>query len=320
MLIRTKRGASPSGAGFTMIELLIGMVLMGLVGTALVTLLLRQQRFYNSTNDITLTRQQIRQAVAMLPSDLKGISSSGKDIYVMTDSSLEFRAVYGSSIACVVNAGGHYVTTVPQTLAKGSVMTNWAVLPVAGDSVAIYNDSTNLNVTDDAWSLYQIKQVNPVPGNVNNGCPTSTLLVQASDLTTSNPSYQIVTTAGPSNNIDAGAGIRIFKRVHYSLYKASDGQWYLGFYDCRTGRSPVCNTIQAIAGPFQAYASAGNGSSGLQFAYYDSTGAVTNVPANVARISLVARGQGAGLVNLSGTGGRLFHDSLRIEVGLRNRK
>ncbi len=69
-------------AGFTLIELVIAMVLMSLVGGAIVKLLLQQQRFYNSTNDLIQTRQQIRQAAAMLPSDFKGIASADSDIYV----------------------------------------------------------------------------------------------------------------------------------------------------------------------------------------------------------------------------------------------
>jgi prepilin-type N-terminal cleavage/methylation domain-containing protein len=318
MLIYSRAPGVGRRSGFTLIELLVSLALGGIVAGAIVTLLLRQQRFYNSTNDVILTRQQLRQAVAMLPSDLKGISSSGKDIYVMTDSSVEFRSVFGSSIACIVNPGGKYVTTVPLSLAKGSAMTNWSVLPSTGDSIAVYNDSTQVGQSDDAWSFYQISKLTAVTGNVNTGCPTASGLVQASDLTGSNPSYQVVLTVAPSNNIDPGAGIRFFRRVHYSIYKASDGQWYLGYYDCKTLRSPVCNAIQAIAGPFQAYAA--NGTSGLQFTYYDTLGAVTAVPTNVARISLVARGQGAGLVNLSGAGGTTFRDSLRIEIGLENRK
>ncbi len=113
-------------AGFTLIELVIAMVLMSLVGGAIVKLLLQQQRFYNSTNDLIQTRQQIRQAAAMLPSDFKGIASADSDIYVMTDSSLEFRSVFGSSIACSVDGGGGWVSTVPRVLAKGSAMTSWA--------------------------------------------------------------------------------------------------------------------------------------------------------------------------------------------------
>src|SRR5439155_792369 len=92
-------------AGFTLVELIITLVLVSFVAGAIVKLLLRQQRFYNSTTELIETRQQIRQAAAMLPSDLRGISSIGGDIYVMTDSSLEFRSVFGSSIVCV-NTGG----------------------------------------------------------------------------------------------------------------------------------------------------------------------------------------------------------------------
>src|SRR6266545_4499285 len=105
-------------AGFTLIELVIAMVLMSLVGGAIVKLLLRQQRFYNSTTDLIQTRQQIRQAAAMLPSDLRGISSIGGDISVMADSALEFRSVFGSSVVCANIAGK--LSTVPRVLATGS--------------------------------------------------------------------------------------------------------------------------------------------------------------------------------------------------------
>jgi len=46
---------------------------------------------------------------------------------------------------------------------------------------------------------------------------------------------------------------------------------------------------------------------------------VTAIPANVMRISLVVRGQGAGLVNFTGSSATTFRDSMRIEIGLRNR-
>ena len=46
---------------------------------------------------------------------------------------------------------------------------------------------------------------------------------------------------------------------------------------------------------------------------------MTAIPANVMRISLVVRGQGAGLVNFTGTHATTFGDSMRIEIGLRNR-
>src|SRR5436190_24188940 len=125
--------------GFTLIELLISMVLMGLVSAAIVKVLLRQQRFYNSTNDLINTRQQIRQAAAMLPADLRGISSVGGDISAMSDSALDFRGVFGTSIVCTNNGAG-LLSTVPRVLASGAAMTNWSRIPAVGDSVLVYND------------------------------------------------------------------------------------------------------------------------------------------------------------------------------------
>src|SRR5881392_2269324 len=110
-------------AGFTLVELVITLVLVSFVAGAIVKLLLRQQRFYNSTTELIQTRQQIRQAAAMLPSDLRGISSAGGDISVMSDSALEFRSAFGGSVVCV-NAGGT-LSTVPRVLASGATMTNW---------------------------------------------------------------------------------------------------------------------------------------------------------------------------------------------------
>jgi prepilin-type N-terminal cleavage/methylation domain-containing protein len=311
------RNATRTGrAGFTLIELLVSLVLTSLVAGAIVKLLLRQQRFYNSTSDLIQTRQQIRQAAAMLPADLRGISSSGGDIYAMSDSALEFRSVFGSSVVCSNNLGK--LSTVPRLLAKGSTMSAWSVLPSVGDSLVVYNDSSSFSASDDAWTRHQITAVTAVTGNVASGCPTSSGLVQLGDLTSTNPSYQLTLSPAASGKVLVGAAIRFFKRVRYRIYQDTDTQWYLGFYDCKAGRTPVCNTTRAIAGPFQAYAA--NATSGVQFAYYDSTGAVTANPLQVARISLIVRGQAGSLLNLSGAGGTTFRDSLRIEVGLRNRK
>src|SRR5712691_1169931 len=281
--------AAPSRrAGFTLIELVIAMVLMSLVGGAIVKVLLQQQRFYNSTTDLIQTRQQIRQAAGMLPSDFRGIASADSDIYVMTDSALEIRSLFGSSIACAVDAGGGGVSTVPHVLVKGSAMTSWTAVPSVGDSIAVYDQGTITAQSDDRWSRAQITGVAVRTGNVNDGCPTASGLAQLADLTASNPSYKLTITP-KFPNVTVGAAIRFYRRVRYRIYMDTDNQWYLGFYDCKTGRVPVCNTTQAIAGPFQPYAA--SATSGMQFAYYDSTGAVTAKPSEVARISLVVRGQ-----------------------------
>ncbi len=312
----TMHRAPSRRAGFTLIELVIAMVLMSLVGGAIVKLLLQQQRFYNSTTDLIQTRQQIRQAAAMLPSDLRGISSVGGDISSMSDSALEFRSAFGGSVVCV-NAGAT-ISTVPRVLASGATMTNWITTPVVGDSLAVYNNGASLAVTGQGWLFYRITAVTPVTTNAANGCPIATGLTRAGDITAANPSLQLGVTPAAPNTIAVGAAIRFLRHVRYRIYRETDNQWYLGFYNCLFGQVPVCKTTQPVAGPFQPYAT--NGTSGVQFAYYGVDGVVTANPLQVARISLVVRGQSTGLVNLAGAGGTVFHDSLRIEVGLRNRQ
>jgi prepilin-type N-terminal cleavage/methylation domain-containing protein len=309
-----------SRAGFTLVEILVVLVLMGIFAAAMVKLLLRQQRFYNSTNELIQTRQQIRQAAFMLPADLRGISRLGADIYAMTDSSIEFRSVFGSSVACMVNSAGAWISTVPVQSAKGSAMTNWRLAPAMNDSVAIYDDGAGIGSQDDSWRYSRITAAPTlVTGNNVTGCPTTSNLVQLADLTASNPSYHITLSPAPAATTLQGASIRFFRRVHYSLYKwATDGKWYLAYYDCVPNRIPVCAVPQPIAGPLRPYAAAGT-TSGLEFTYYDSTGAVTATRTLVSRISLVVRGQGQTNINLTGDASIPLRDSMRVEVGLRNR-
>jgi hypothetical protein len=298
--------------------LLVVLVLIGVVATGIVGFLVKQQRFYNAVQSMIDTRRQIRQATAMLPADLRGVASAGGDIYAMTDSSIEIRAATGSSVVCLTNTTSKFLYLVPATLVKGITMTSIFTALSASDSIMVLDDGANTTLgTDDAWRVYGLSAVSSVPAS---NCPTSSGLVQAADQSGTNSTYRLTLPVTQSSTIKAGSAVRFFKRVHYSLYRAADGNWYMGYYDCKSGRTPVCNTIQAIAGPLNAYAAAASNTSGLQFTYYDSLGAVTTVPANVARISLVARGQASNLISLAGKGYTSFGDSVRIEVGLRNRK
>jgi hypothetical protein len=324
MLLNDNANATrPQRTGMTLPELMIAFALLAIVGSAIVMFLLRQQRFYAGANELMMMRTQVRQTSAFMPADLRAISSSGNDIYSMTDTSIEFRSAFGTSVVCVNNTGkSPFITIPPLKLAKKSLLTSWTQAPVAGDSLLLYVDSSSTASTDDIWSAHQIS-ANPtaVVGDVNTGCPSTTGLAQAADLVAGNPSYSLTLSPTQSKTVNVTAAVRFFKRVHYSLYQAADGLWYLGYYDCRTGRTPVCNAIQPVAGPLRPYSSANNGAaSGLKFTYLDSTGAVTTDRRAVARIRLFIQAQSQNPVQLSGTSAQTFRDSLSIEIGLRNWK
>ena len=304
----------------TLIELVIGMVLLGLMGSLIVGFLLKQERFYAGANEILQTRTQIRQASVMMPSDLRAISSAAGDIYAMSDTMIEFRSTFGSSYICRNDRSTSQIAIPPVTLAKKSVLSNWTQTPTNNDSLALYVDSTGTSAKDDRWSFHQITATTIAMSNATPGCTSASSMMGTTDVTSSNPSYSFTLSPQQSATVSAGAAVRFFKKVHYSLYLAADGKWYLGYYDCRTSRTPVCNTIAPIAGPLKPYVSGSPQLAGLRFTYYDTTGAVTANRLAVSRISILLQGQGTNTIQLAGGSPTTFTDSLRIEVGLRNWK
>ncbi len=309
-----------SRRAFTLVELMITMVLLGLVGAVVVTVVVRQQRFYRSTSALMDARAQIRQMGAVLPMELRGISSGGGDIVAMTDSALEFRSSFGSSVVCT-NTSSTVIVLAPRNGAKGLKLTSWTRPPVVGDSIALYEINTNAtSAADDRWTFHQITAIANVTGDVATGCRSTSGLVQTADMITTNPAFRITISPSRPATTPVGAPVRLFRRVRYSLFKAADGLSYLGYRDCLSGRTPVCSTVQPIAGPYRPYAAAGTNQSGLEFSYFDSTGAVTAIPARVSRIRVAIRGETATPLQLAdGSIGKLA-DSLSFDIALRNRK
>lgn len=307
-------------AGLTLVELMISLVMLGLLGSVIIGFLLKQERFYSGANEMLLTRTQVRQAAVMMPSDLRAISAAGGDIYAMTDTSIEFRSTFGSSYLCRNDRSTSQIAIPPVTLAKGSALTVWTQTPTIGDSLALYVDSTNTAAKDDSWSYHKITVTTIAFSNATPGCTSASLLMKSTDVNAGNPSYNYTLSPQQSATVSAGAAVRFFKKVHYSLYNAADGFWYLGYYDCRTGRIPVCNTIQPIAGPLRPYVSGHPELAGVRFTYYDTTGAVTATRTAVSRISILLQGEGSRTIQLAGGSPQTFRDSLRVEVGLRNWK
>ena len=306
--------------GMTLLELLISLILVGLMGSLIVGFLLKQERFYAGANEILQTRTQVRQASVMMPSDLRGISAAAGDIYAMSDTMIEFRSTFGTSYICRNDRTTSQIPLPPVTLAKGSALSVWTQTPANNDSLALYVDSTNTAAKDDSWSYHRITATTIAMSNATPGCTSASLMMKSTDVTSSNPSYSFTLSPQQSATVSAGAAVRFFKKVHYSLYQAADGKWYLGYYDCRTSRTPVCNTIAPIAGPLKAYVAGQPQLAGLRFTYYDTTGAVTANRLAVSRISILLQGQGSNSIQLAGGSPTTFSDSLRIEVGLRNWK
>jgi len=294
-----------SRAGVSLAELLVVLVILGIVGSVIMRVVLRQQRFYASAAEITSTRADLRDLATALPSDLRAISSVGGDIYAMSDSSLDFRLTTGISTVCQVGVG--FVVVPPATLASRSGVTSWTAAPVSGDSVLIYDEGATSAITDDVWRQYKI-----IAAPVAAACPVATGFTTTSAEAAAG--IKLTLSAALPATSPQGSAMMFFRHAHYGLFVTASGKTMLGYYDCPAS---TCGTVTPMGGPFLPYAASG---SGVQFTYYDSTGVATATPANVARIDVTVRAQTAAPVALAGGTRSYLRDSLAFTVSLRNRQ
>ena len=294
--------------GVTLAELLVVMTILAIVGTVLVRVIVRQQRFYAGAAELMTSRGNLRELSAVLPSDLRSLSSVGGDIYAMTDSSIDFRRVVGSSVACQIpTPTGLIIMLPPASLGSRSAVTSWLSMPVVNDSVLVYDEGATSAVSDDSWRPYKITAITSSGGS----CPTTT------GFTATNAeaigAYKLTLSGALVASVVQGAPIRFFRRAHYGFYRNAAGESYLGYFECPGG---TCAAMQPIAGPFMDYVAGGGG---LTFSFADSTGAATADRALVARVDVVARSRTRAPVTLTGNNRAYVTDSLAFTAALRNR-
>jgi prepilin-type N-terminal cleavage/methylation domain-containing protein len=85
--------------GFTLAELLVGMVIMGIIGVALSTLIVSQSRFYDNQAQRRRARFVSRAAVNAALSDLRMVEATGGMVSA-TSTQLVVRVPYAMGIAC----------------------------------------------------------------------------------------------------------------------------------------------------------------------------------------------------------------------------
>ena len=285
--------------GFTMIELLVALVLLGLVSAATYRVLVNNQRLYMAQTARIDLAQNIRAAGSILPAEFRELSASEGDIAALAPDSLAIRAFRWLGFICrpPTLGGGINVDMIirggqlGQPLFFGS-----RNIDQIRDSLLIYYDGNQASRFDDFWALGKPTSA-PNGQNCPDGAAGQRLI------------FNINILGQPNINgaITAGAPVRGYERVVYKLYQpAGDTSWYIGF-------QPQGQTIQPLIGPVLPRC--------LTFTYFDSTGAVTANRLRVARIDITVRARTAYAVRAGGQGVmQPAVDSIVTSVALRNNR
>jgi len=288
--------------GFTLAELLIALACASVLFAVTASIALRQQRLFTELADNAAITGRLREVIATLPIDLRGVSPAAGDIREARDTSLEFRATIASAVVC---------DTAGRSIILG---------PALAGAETFANYLTTLSPSDTAWLLdprdtlerWIPRKITSISSTVANGCgrgaPALATPFSATILT--------LDTLAPAR---PGTALRVTRPVRYSLYRSSDGSWQVGARDWNSSTLRL-NTIQPIAGPFLPPSG-----HGLAFSYLDSAGrGLTNFgdsSAGLALIRVAASAWGAAPVRVLGANATSHRtDSIDVAVFLHNRR
>ena len=262
-------------------------------------------------------RGQLRDAADVLATDIRGAAVSRYGLPLMTDSALELFAGIGTSVVCTTPAGPALFLP-PTALSSGTVLTSLLATPDTGDLALIYAMPGGI---PDSGQWVESRITAFASRSLSTSCPPSTGFTSAADAAAGRKGY-VVTLGSALTAVRKGAPVRFLRRARYSLYRSSDGSWYLGYRRCNATGPSVCSTIQPVSGPYLAYGSSGAATNGLAFRYFNAAGSElldAALSATTARVDIVLRGETVRAVALVGDARVRYRDSAVVTISPRNR-
>lgn len=304
---RTFQSFRAPRAAYTLAELLVALTIGGVTLAIVTSIAVRQQRTFADLADAAALSAQLHDVRAILPLDVRSIAPAAGDIRDASDTAFEFRMGVASAVVCDT-VSPNVVILAPATSASSS-LTSVAVPIEANDTLwaLAANDST------EDWRPAQVTAVGTAAAG---SCGAGGPLLDDVARSTTRTSLALSAPIGAS-----GTPVRVTRPVRYSLYRASDGAWYVGQRDWNNSTLKL-NAIQPVAGPFLSAAQGG-----LRFTFSDSTGAVLRSPvanrASIATVRVDVRGQTRNVQRAFGSphvAGASGIDSSSVTVRVRNRR
>ena len=278
--------------GFTLVELMVGIVMAGVLSTALYAVLVNNQRTYMMQTARADLNATVRTAISYLPGELRELNAqdpAGSDIIAMTASSFRYKAMRTVYFACDdANVGGLELAV------HRDITFGIRGLDPTFDSILVFSDFDPKTRLDDAWAHGNLVSI-----NTGSSCPdgTPTLRLNITGI-----------SAAGLRGIMRGAPVRTFEVVELQLYQSGD-EWWIGGRRYSTSAASW-SAVEPIVGPLTA--------TGLRLVYLDAAGAVTTDPTEVVRVGLGVTGRTT--VPIWNSTGDLAYgvDSLVTQVTLRN--
>jgi prepilin-type N-terminal cleavage/methylation domain-containing protein len=270
--------------GFTLVELVMALVLLGLVATVLTKVFISQQRLTVAQVEQASMQANVRTGTRIVANELVELSSnalSGSDIITFTATDLVYRGMRSLALACRVTSGSVRVRTTPIYGARP--------ITAGRDSMLLFVEHDSTTASDDEWVAL------PITG------------VSSSTCLDGSPALRLASAGIPSaGEVQLDAPVRTYEIMEVAPVIAGVHNW-LGARSVTAGEE-----LTPVAGPITL--------AGLSFNYLDSLGAETATRSRIRSIRITLRGQTDWNILSLGTGlaAAPLRDSLVTTVTLRN--
>ena len=268
--------------GFSLIELLVGLVLGVFVLSGVVQMMIVQGRGYRKQREIIDVRETARGAAALLAWDLRQSVVGGSPMAAMGPGMVALRSPRGLGTIC----------------AKHPLLARYGLWKTGGNILAGIDDSALVyQLGRDKWTALKITAV---------GTPAAMGVTACAWPGARPPDVVVEFAVGAKTDtsyIKVGAPFRSFRRVEYAEYQLNN-RWWLG------RKVGAATSYDQLTGPLVSPAN------GLTFAYYDTLGAVTTNPSAVGSIAFTLRTESFKNTYV-GTTYVYQRDSLTTKVALR---
>ncbi len=274
--------------GFTLVELMISLVLLGIVGGVMARMMMNMQRGSRAQSQRVTLQSNMRAGMALLPGELRELSPA--DLVVTQADEIEYRAMRSTGVACAVSG--------TQIRLRNSLTFQYRPIVAGGrDRLYLFIDGDQVTASDDAWRELLITAT--TAGTCPDGAAATVLTVTKTDGT-----QPVVTAAGLADSVFVEAPVRSFEHMEMRLYETG-GRWWLG-----AASVSGAEQIEPVLGPLAP--------DGLVFTYRDRAGNVTANVANMRTIDIALRGQTGGSIATGMEALGIGEDSITTRIRLRN--
>jgi prepilin-type N-terminal cleavage/methylation domain-containing protein len=284
----------PQRRGFTLIEVLVALVIMGIVTGAIYRLLNTNQRLSLAQAEQVTLQSNVRTGSLVVPNELRevntflgSVDATQNDILVAEDDEIEYRAMRGLGFVCQ-----DPVAPVTELRLASATWTGLRLPQVTRDTLYLFWDQDPDDDDDDEWVQVAITGVE-TSGNACGGAAGITLDVAP------------VAPAVDVPDVPLYTPVRVFERMELKLH-AADGEWWLGARSVSADED-----LQPVLGPLTA--------AGFDLDYLDGVGNETADKSAIRSIRVSVRGLTDDAVRAGGFGalGRP-QEGLVTQVLLRN--